>query len=528
MSNKKESYCWSEYTNYVAIGFIALISIFYFYLSANNKIIGLIADDAVYLLMADYFSPYYSSLSQSAAFIIKVSQFPPLYPIFLALFGASSENIVIAHLVTTSCLIGAIIVYILWLRESAVTKTASLYLALIFICLPASFLMNIDLWSEHLYLFFTMSVLFLIEKANANKKYWIVVACIVGLIPLVRIVGVSFLAAFLIYLHIHKIHGRYKYFIISVFPILIWKTISISFSPLDMNEGPLMIEGILLTFYQHDFVDILNNLFFVQFQNLWNGWHECIDVQKNIWSGIICASVLFFALLSWLPRLYKKKIDSIYLLFYLIIIWMWPAQDHDMRFMFVVCPILFYYSYLSFSMLMRNYTVKNISHIINYASILLILIIMLPTNLYAVHRLFTSIPPELSDYRNTRYWMTEPDNLQTEVSIIILNRMIESYKDAKQFIPEKDCVYSVHQEQFMFYTRRIAMPPPNADIVTEKTFKKGVRKCEYVQITHTTSHPYYPGGYPINELGGNYKYLSTTRLDTGNDIAVIGALLQLY
>ncbi len=88
------------------------------------------------------------------------------------------------------------------------------------------------------------------------------------------------------------------------------------------------------------FVDILNNLFFVQFQNLWNGWHECIDVQKNIWSGIICASVLFFALLSWLPRLYKKKL-IVYIYILLNNNLDVPAQDHDMRFMFVVCLFCF-------------------------------------------------------------------------------------------------------------------------------------------------------------------------------------------
>ncbi len=55
-----------------------------------------IADDAKYLLMTDFFSPYYSLLSKSAAFIMQSTQFPPLYPFLLAILGASSENLLLA------------------------------------------------------------------------------------------------------------------------------------------------------------------------------------------------------------------------------------------------------------------------------------------------------------------------------------------------------------------------------------------------------------------------------------------------
>ena len=130
---------------------IILVSCFYFYISSHNEIVGMVADDAIYLLMADYFSPYYSSLSKSAAFVMQTSQFPPLYPLLLSIFGVSSEKVFWAHIITTCCLISASFIYYYWLKQEKLNKSACLCLVLIFVCSPATFLMNIDLWSEHLY-----------------------------------------------------------------------------------------------------------------------------------------------------------------------------------------------------------------------------------------------------------------------------------------------------------------------------------------------------------------------------------------
>jgi hypothetical protein len=62
-------------------------------------------DNAVYLLTAQYLSPY-APASDLAAQFARGSAFPPLFPLLLALTGGG-ESLLTAHIVTVSCLLVA-------------------------------------------------------------------------------------------------------------------------------------------------------------------------------------------------------------------------------------------------------------------------------------------------------------------------------------------------------------------------------------------------------------------------------------
>jgi hypothetical protein len=522
LSNKKRIFCWSQCTNFLVLTLISVTCIYYFYLSAQNEIVGLMADDAVYLLMADYFSPYYSSLSQNAAFIMETSQFPPLYPILLAVLGANSENVFLAHIITTCCLVSAVVAYYFWIRETQISKTTSLFLALIFICSPASLLMNVDLWSEHFYLFLTMCALLFIEKANTNYKFWLIASILIGLMPLARLVGLTFVVAFFIYLQIHKIKYRYRYIAISIIPFLIWKVVSLSLFTTEIYEETLM------NFYQYDFWLHTKHLFFSQLPDLWTGWHECFDIRKNFFSGIVCACILIMSLVTWFLRLLDKRIDSIYVLFYLLLILIWPDPNHNMRFLFVIFPILLYYSYVSLSLVLKFHALQNLKIIINYASILIVVATFLPTDLYAINRSFAKLPDELESYRASRYLLTVKYSVEAEDTVKILKKTILSYIEASQHIPDGQCVYTAHQENFMFHGRRLAFSLPLPKEVMNNSIFQYLDKCKYVHVLYTNSHPEFPGGYPIDRLENNFDYLISTQMSEDTNSQVVGSLLKLY
>jgi hypothetical protein len=522
LGNKKELFSWSDGTNFIVLILISTVFLFYFYVSTNNEIVGLVADDAVYLLMADYFSPYYSSLSQSAAFIMQTSQFPPLYPMLLAILGASSDNISLAHLITTCCLMGAIITYIFWLREEQENSTSALCLALVFISSPASLLMNVDLWSEHLYLLMTMCALFFIEKARKNNKYWLLASIFVSLIPLVRIVGVTFVCAYFIFLYIHKIKYWYRYVAISIFPFVLWKLVSINLYSSDIYEETLT------DFYQYDFWLHIKHLFLSQLPDLWTGWHECFDIRKNYFSGIISACILLMSLIAWLLRLLNKRIDSLYLFFYLILILIWPDSNHNMRFIFVIFPFFLYYSYLSLSFFLKYYSMQNLRVFINFAGIFIIMATFLPTDLYALNRTFAKLPVELESYRSTRYLLTAKYNEKVRITINILNHTISSYVEAGKYVPEGQCVYTSHQENFMYHARRLAFSLPFPKEVINNNIFEHLDKCNYIHVLYSTSHPDYPGGYPISMLDNKFDYLMSTNVSDDANSQVVSSLLRLY
>lgn len=522
MSYKSKTLEWDKVSFVIVITMLVVIGMFYAYSAGQNSIVGFIADDAKYLLMTDFFSPYYSSLSHSAAFIMQSTQFPPLYPSLLAIFGASSEKLLLAHLLTTSFFLGALVVFVLWTYKDGVNKLTSVCLALIIICSPASLFMNLDLWSEHLYLLFTVSALYLIGKARNNNKYWLIASLLISLIPLVRVTGITFVFAFLVYLCINKIPHRFRYIMISVFPFIVWKIFARS------NSSSGVYENILNNFYKNDILYVVENLFLGQLPNLWIGWHECFDIQRHFWSGGVSACVLVLALITWAIRIKNKRLDSLYVLFYLTLMWLWPSIDSDMRYIFVVMPILVYYSCLSLYLILKLHVKDNYKKLIPYASIILVLVTFLPTDLYAINRFFAHVTPELKLYRSTKWWLTQTSNPEIDNSVLIFNKVTQSFIEAKQHIPEGECAYSVHYEEFMFHSRRLAFPLPLPGRVEEDDFVTEIGRCEYIHINNTNSHPYVPAAYPIDLLEGKFDYLMVTRMSDDVESPIVGALIKMH
>ena len=521
MSKKKELVNWQFFSNTIILVSIVIVSIFYIYLSTHNEIVGLVADDAIYLLMADYFSPYFQALSKSAAFVMQTSQFPPLYPLLLALLGASSSSLIFAHFITTCFFIISAIFYYYWSSTVNNDNSIGKYLVLIYICLPASLILNIDLWSEHLYLALTLLSLFLIEKARFNEKYFLIASIIIGLIPLTRLVGLTFIIAYFIYLHFSKVKNKYCYFLISIFPFIIWKLISTSFYHSEIYHDTVT------SFYRYDLWTHIKYLFNTQLVNLWYGWHECFDIRKNLFSSFVCGSVLIMALVTWTKRLKKKAIDSLYLLFYFLIIWVWPDENHNMRFVFPIFPILLCYSYMSLCVVLERDFSSYLKLFIKTSSMIIILVTFLPTNLYAANRLLKNIPQELAAYKNTKYWLIVDNKVEFIESVRIMDKMMLSYVLAGSHVPKDECVYTAHQESFMYYARRLAFPLPLPNDLSKSDNRENLNKCDYVHILHTNSHPKFPGGYPLNFIKNNSDVLMKTKLSDKSNSPVIAELFKL-
>ncbi len=107
-------------------------------------------DGAVYLLTAQYFSPY-SSHTDVAAQFARSSQFPPLFPLLLALAGGA-ESLLTAHVVTVSCLLVAFLLYYRWVREETSSPWTAFAVTAWFALLPGTYLQALSVLSENLYL----------------------------------------------------------------------------------------------------------------------------------------------------------------------------------------------------------------------------------------------------------------------------------------------------------------------------------------------------------------------------------------
>ena len=90
---------------------------------------GLPSSDSVrYLFMADYLSPYEAAAGghepNLAEQVFSTAQFPPLYPLALALLGAGSHRIALAHLITTVFLLASLAAFFAWARQETGSRAS--------------------------------------------------------------------------------------------------------------------------------------------------------------------------------------------------------------------------------------------------------------------------------------------------------------------------------------------------------------------------------------------------------------------
>ncbi|MBT6278432.1 MAG: hypothetical protein HOI95_30390, partial [Chromatiales bacterium] len=309
-------------------------------LTYRDGAVGIVADDSVYLLMTDLFSPYFPELSARANFIANISRYPPLYPAFMALLGASSETVGVAHLATASCLALSVWAYFYWLKFETEHWLHRLVLAALFALLPATFLYALELWSEHLYLLISLLVLATAARARQDElRWWLMAAALVGLAALTRTVGVALVAALAIYVFINKPPRR-------------WLIIAVAFAV------PLILFLLgLLDRKSDDYaeqlsagyskVDLFASLQFVLSTNLsamWTGWAETFAFVPTRSALPVVSLLLALAVFGLLVRLRKTQLDAFYVVIYLGIIALWPAEPvHSKRFLFVLQPIILFY-----------------------------------------------------------------------------------------------------------------------------------------------------------------------------------------
>ena len=171
-----------------------------YYLDWNAKSAGFLSDDAVYLLMSDGFSPFRPSHVELTHYVLRQALFPPLYPLLLTMLGAGSDTLLWAHVITTTMLLLALVVYGVWIFFETRDRFAATALPSIFALLPGTLLLSLELLSEFPYLLLSLVALWLAACANDARRGYLLVAFFVGLAAVTRSAGLSLILAMAIWL----------------------------------------------------------------------------------------------------------------------------------------------------------------------------------------------------------------------------------------------------------------------------------------------------------------------------------------
>ena len=142
-------------SQYVFLFFLFLtisVSVYIITLCGHNEAVGFLSDDAIFLMLAEIYSPWYAAQLPVFDFLLQHNRFPPLYPLLLGLFGVDSDSFYLASLFTVIFFNLSLIAIYFWLRRNQQTRLHSILTLFILVLLPSTHIFIYELWSEFLYI----------------------------------------------------------------------------------------------------------------------------------------------------------------------------------------------------------------------------------------------------------------------------------------------------------------------------------------------------------------------------------------
>lgn len=482
----------------VALALLFLGGALVAHMSWQDQVVGLAADDAVYVMLADFFSPYSASTRAAAAFVAFHGTFPPGYPLALALFGAGSGNVYAAHVLTTLMALGGFALAGAYLRRAGATFwLAAAYMVILFLT-PRSLLQHLELLSEPLYLVFSLAALLRYQTLapEGDRRGVMMVAAFTAAAMLTRSAGIALVVAFVLWQIFAA--GRQRYLsslVVAVAPVVIWELIK----HLVYVRTNVYADEMLASYPWRDPAALAAKLS-KQLNELWTGWRVFMDVQRQPSSLPAAFALLAAALPALAQRIWAVKLDAVYFVLYMGMVLAWPYPDHTARFLYPVMPVVLFYAVLSIGML----PVARWRHAAHALLLGIIALGIFPSTGQILGKAM-SPDEDMGAYARSRAYYASNEPLPAlENNAWILGELAQAMRVSGELVPEGECVYTVHFEMFMFYGRRHARPP-RVENVRDGTL--ATAGCKYLFVNWSTSHPYFRPGYPLTEPSLHYAVL---------------------
>lgn len=479
-------------------------------------------DNAVYLMTAESYSPYFSH-SHVAQFFADHSQYPPLFPLFLAFLGGG-KNILVSHVITTTFLVAALPVFYLLLKTQGLGGWKSVTLATLFAILPGTYMEALDILSENLFLLLTLTALLFVTLAESSaapaKWLWAAALAIVAAC-LTRSAGIALAVAFGIYLWLNRVPGKMILAGAAILPMFLWQA---------FGQGPGRSDYYrsLAQKFSHHPLQSLRSQVGVEMHALAYGWlKNFINARYAIWAigliGLLC-------LAGTVHRLSKKRLDGIYVALYLALILIWPFPAEAIRFVFVILPILLMQGVLLATNATRPIAAKApLARTVPAAVLLIPALLAAPTLLLTIQRFQTPLPPNLEAYKHTSGWYA-PDPRKAANQIQFSAAFEGSFAPVKRVVPPGACILSIKPPIVGYLANRMSAAPPLANLGPSE-FNEAIRKsaCRYLYLSPFTSPTFPEPFYPAKRLGSTMSEVAAYRVTdpTNGATGIVGVLGEM-
>ncbi len=482
----------------------AAIALAYLYWTWSDQISDFAVDSALYLLMAQHWSPWAMAGNNVAATFSSQGLFPPLFPAFLAIFDAGN-NVLLAHLITTGFLLAWLIVFYLWTRTLEFERWMSSILVLVLALLPVSYLQVLHIHSENAYLLFSLVALFTVSKAEIEPSVarYAVAAVLVAAASLTRAAGISLVAAFLLYLAVKRPRGWPKLWAVSAGPFIVWLVARsghsnsyVSWFIQDVVADPL---GPLVTVFEY------------MLPATRDGFLESFGHSR---SGFIVGHVL--GLLSIAGAVYRArlgKLDGYYAIAYLGLILLWPFPAQSQRFVFCILPVLLVQGLLVSKRIMSHIVRAPSVAMVEWGYVLAILVIAILELAFHVNRYGQLAGgPGVADPRVPGAY--EIGDFSTALRTArAYETMRIAMRRVERTVPQTGCVLSIVPSVVSFYSNRLSVQmPKHFDDDRKYREEMDMTGCRYALLINfkTPSFPdrFYPAARVWHDAKVHWTYLT--------------------
>jgi len=478
-------------------------------------------DDAVYVLMADFFSPFSDRDKEVLALVMRRSYFPPLYPMLLGLLGGVASSTLLAHAVSVATLFLAFIALFVWANSIIERPITVAVLVILVALLPATVVPLFGLLSEGLYLVLTLVALFLAVRGPRSKYWHYLTALVIGLAILSRTVGFALWLAYAIWL----ISGRREHWrtlpliaLIPWFAWTVWKSThgyaaSYAGSVMDLLSGRTLWRVI---------VEQLS----VAPVHIWHGWASSINHLEISSVGIGAAILGAICIAGLARRLYLGSLDGLYVAVYLGTILVWPYSYEARRLLFVVLPLLLVQG-LAMAEWVGSRTTNPVSVRRRAATAYLAIlgVTALPAILLMQERLIAGFHDSNRRYAVAASWYTYPNVNRAKERIGEEVALARAWQASRSKVSAGECVYHPKPVAFMLYANRRAYATPYAGNASE--FWEKATLCHDFYLGAFVYPPYREPFYPRRFLGPDTRVLSIDYLEEGARRRPLGMLIRV-
>lgn len=473
---------WAVYLGYAAV------AASYMVWTISDQLGDLGGDSAIYLLSAQYLSPW-SENTEAAKFFAERSLYPPLFPLTLSLFGAG-QNLVTAHVVTTTALLCAFAVCIFWQMRLGFSLELAGAVTLVVALSSGVYFEALYIHSESLFLLLVLSSLYSMRTAEMDgKDTWNYVAalCVAGA-TLVRSAGVALLAAYILHLLFRRPRGSLRLVALSAIPLLLWST---------TQRGGGNYMTAFLTKFDHIGYDGLLEFIGNQARAILQAWYV---LPAPTWiSAPVMAVVGIAATAGIIVRMRDGNPDALFAVLYLGMLLIWPFPAEMQRFLVVIEPVLLVQAIAFFQTVAARVEARVLKGVA-WGLITAVLVVEVPSAILAAERFFTPLPADLKGFRHWAEWY-EGDRSGALENVRITKALVDHLGQIEKIVPTGECVYGIKPSVIGFFARRTSVVPPPID-TDDNAFQAylSANPCQYVYAVGFLSPSYPVAYYPLARM----------------------------